>query len=580
MGKAESILSEVVDEKRGSKYPTKKLKEIRRRCEGKKPDHNELAQQLKSIYNNLENDRKNRISDGDFGDIGKVMNGIKNDNFERLEKDIEELQETLPQADFDALEEAIADKDWQKVKEEVETIITACLEKGEDFEDLEDIAGRIRSTKELDEIDVEIDMVKKLNETLNRDSKEYIALVNIPHINYHPDEELEIGTHTLIPAQNRSYEEHYEHYFEDSPPMGKWEIEAILGNEDPTLEIRIDAYDSKQAQRKMKEEMSRFLDMCSHRNPEKDVKDLPLPNAQLKTYIFPVDMEGPISSPKSQDANMKGYIDSEDAQGIKALNEAMSYDTELSDRFERGIHFFRKSNNMDKPIDQCIFLIASLEALVIQDGQSKNGENIDDVLDLAQIGGDREKEVRASLENLYEARNDSLHSGIKKENLEADIHTSKTFLANLVIVPMINRIKDDGIETLDEFEDEMEVIKDRRHTKAKSTIEDADGVSVGETTKITGELKLESGDKVADVEAEIGFIDEGETIHQTLKITGVENKQGRVVGNERYQLKTDISEDYSIELKYIEFRVSILGVGIVEDLPVEATSFGYEIIEK
>lgn len=459
----EGMFGDSLEKKKRYRTAYSKLEEILEKCQsGNLPNKGNLGRDLKDVYSGLDDKRitamteegnKSNFADDRTGKIAKLLYNNRQDGIRQIRKDLNILREVAPDFDFSKLETAILNERQEEVCELFGSLIECLLEKGESIKDIQEmykthtrpIVGEMPEEIKK-EMEPQKSLIQRLEQLMEREKIEYVAVVDVPHLSYTADE-LNLEDIVLVPPNGNSPQD-YEEYLAE---IGMGSVERLLENDNPSLEVTVNAYGKEQAKQKLKEKLSIFWDYCSYFNVDHDVKDLPMIGAPLDYVMWSKDRERAGQIFKSGDNNMKGSITEDNKKVITLMHRAASQETDLGRRFRRGMHFFRKANNSGKPIDKCIFYLASLESLIIEKRDATSENKVNQTLNLLPVAGKKKERIGSALRNLYEARNSALHAGVGEQDIERDLSLVRKIIGNHIISRMERSINSEKKTKLSQF---------------------------------------------------------------------------------------------------------------------------------
>lgn len=588
----EVMFGNALENKKRYRTAYSELEEILEKCQsGNLPNKGKLGRDLKDVYSGLDDKRitamteegnKSNFADDRTGKIADLLyNNSRQDGIRQIRKDIDILKEVAPEFDFSKLETAISNERQEEVYELFGSLIECLLEKGESMRDIQEMYKAATSSimgEMPEEIKKEMEpqesLIERLEQIMKREKVEYVAVVDVPHLSYTADE-LNLEDIVLVPPEGHSLQD-YEEYVDGSEGnMGS--VERILENDNPTLEVTVNAYGQEQAKQKLKEKLSRFWNYCSYFNVDYDVKDLPMIGAPLDYVMWSKDIERAGYISKSGDNNIKGSITEDNKKVITLMHQAASQETDLGRRFRRGMHFFRKANNSRKPIDKCIFYLASLESLIIEKRQMRSNDKIDKTLNLLPVAGEKEERVESALDNLYEARNGALHAGVGEQDIERDLSLVRYIIGNHIIAQMERSINSEEKTKLSQFMKKVQTTIHQEYNRKKDALQEK-GLELDNQYTVTGRL-TDDIDTSEDITAELKIRDEDKSILTLLKIVSVENQSEKILKPKEYRFEGCLEDGRAVSISDLDFDIGSLGIFLKESILPLKTSIDPSCIE-
>ncbi|SDD81294.1 hypothetical protein [Natrinema hispanicum] len=278
------------------------------------------------------------------------------------------------------------------------------------------------------------------------------------------------------------YSERTDHH--DDLFDGKRDPEYLLDNS-TTVFLKSKGYHAFGTNELAFDRLSKFLDSCSYANSLGNFEE---PHTTNRLFYYRWDRDGTgysslaHSGSPSQTEEMPSILMSD----LEYILGATGEESGLSDVLQRGLHLYRKGNNMNRDEDKIIYYIAALETLISTEGTYRE-ETIDNVVlasGLYDINQNRDR-----LENAYRTRNWSIHAGVKDPAVDplTDFlrHRVREILHQMGVC-----IKNDAAEIIPEFIKYMSVRKEHKYDDLKSDIQKSN-LNINTPYKFTKLLKEE-----------------------------------------------------------------------------------------
>ena len=250
--------------------------------------------------------------------------------------------------------------------------------------------------------------------------------------------------------------------------------------------------------------LSKFIDSCSYANSLGNFEE---PHSTNRLFYYRWDRDG---TGYSSLAHLGSSTQTEEmpsplVNDLVFILDAIDEESGLSDVLQRGLHLYRKGNNMSRDEDKIIYYIAALETLISTEGTYRE-ETIDNVMlasGLYDINQNRNR-----LENAYRTRNWSIHAGVK----DPAVDPLSDFLRHRVreiLYQMGVCIKNDAADIIPEF---IEYVRGEKKSKYENLLFDIQKSNLNTDTPYKFRKKLEEEYFDVDIKGAYILQDTGEEI--------------------------------------------------------------------
>lgn len=259
--------------------------------------------------------------------------------------------------------------------------------------------------------------------------------------------------------------------------------------------------------------LSEFLDACSYKSSLSRVED---PQYLDRAFYLHWRPDGEIYTTLSSRADSSSPIRIRESDILSARHmlDAINSDSELSDNLRRGLHLYRKANNMYREEDKLVYYIASLETIA-SPGQTYMDETISNLCTIASLYDIPEN--RDLIKDAYEARNSSIHAGVKPDQAESLADFLRMQLSK-GLTQLAHCIHNTECKTVPEF---VSLTQEAREEYNKRLRIELQGNSLYTNTVYKFNTTIEEKNFDIDLQGCYGFIDVGGEIVPRITISSL-----------------------------------------------------------
>jgi hypothetical protein len=403
------------------------------------------------------------------------------------------LESAFTDSSFDTstLEYAVENDDEELALEELGSLYQHLLRKGWHNRDIfESLARGMWSGNFLEQV----------NEVVNKSREEatFVCYVSGIYLE-HP---LKVNSYVkrIIPSEDLSIDRLGEEY-----PYGKNEfnyvqpdVQKLLDDEEVgAVIIEIEQYGQFGATETAKEKLSTVLDAFSFAETRGDLEDPHLVDWFQYTSWRPTDEEASLTMGKTRESSDRAVIPdfriNELENTIFPALELDSNTNNLADVFERGLHQFRRGNTTNRQINKIIEYISCLETIA-DPGNTQGDERIENI---QIVGGLQDHLETDRIRSALRARNDAVHSGISRSDLEIEVRLFRAALRSALLRLANFALERDG-GTVQDFVEHCERKNDDRREKRLKQLSAAN-IPRNEKIDFTTDLRVDQGDDREDM---------------------------------------------------------------------------------